>query len=241
MDTAIQWKKVFDSVVRLMQLDPDTADLTDARKAAIVDNINHWVRAAWEYGFWPDLTYCEERDVTTKADDTKYVPWEEADKETIGHVRQVAERNPRGSWYPQPLGFGMIPEGAMIGPNDPDTVWVEFRIPAREFTMVAYAGDTTYGQGDLAYDDTTGETYKSLQDSNTGHAVTETDWWELVEFPWKFYEYVRKRAYADELRQDGDKDKAKFQEDPAQGELDRVWDVETAQQKQTERAQVQLG
>lgn len=43
--------------------------------------------------------------------------------------------------------------------------------------VLDYAGGTTYADGELAYNPTTEKFYESLQDSNTGNALTDTDYW----------------------------------------------------------------
>lgn len=44
-------------------------------------------------------------------------------------------------------------------------------------TVALYNGGTTYAVGDQARSDVTHRIYQSLQNSNTGHAVTDTAWW----------------------------------------------------------------
>lgn len=47
-------------------------------------------------------------------------------------------------------------------------------------TYGAYAGGTTYALGDRVISASTHLVYESMQASNTGHALTETDWWDIV-------------------------------------------------------------
>lgn len=51
------------------------------------------------------------------------------------------------------------------------------------FGCLVYAGGTTYEEDYITYDPTQDEFYKSIQNSNTGNAVTDTDWWEVADDP----------------------------------------------------------
>ncbi len=45
------------------------------------------------------------------------------------------------------------------------------------FSTIVYAGGTTYLTGYVTYDISSNKFYKSLQDGNIGHAVTDPVWW----------------------------------------------------------------
>lgn len=52
---------------------------------------------------------------------------------------------------------------------------------AYSLACLAYGGGITYETDYVTYDTATELFYKSLQDSNTGNAVSDTDWWEAIE------------------------------------------------------------
>lgn len=71
-----------------------------------------------------------------------------------------------------------------IDPYDENTV-ASWSIPITEdgyyevfsFACLAWGSGITYQTGYIAYDAATDKFYKSLQDSNTNHLVTDTAWW----------------------------------------------------------------
>lgn len=57
--------------------------------------------------------------------------------------------------------------------------WTRFKYVAVE----DYAGGTTYALYSAAFDPTTNGVYRSKQASNTGHALSDTSWWEAIADP----------------------------------------------------------
>jgi hypothetical protein len=47
----------------------------------------------------------------------------------------------------------------------------------------AYAGGTTYAIYDAVYDTSTDVVYRSIQNTNVGHALSDTAWWEEISDP----------------------------------------------------------
>jgi hypothetical protein len=118
------------------------------------------------------------------------VDYEQSGETVIGEVKAVWDRNPRVHFgNAQPIEFTLGAEIYVAG--DENVVWVEFRQRPPEWTGDDWATGTTYALDDQVYSG--GDYYKSLQANNTGHAVTDTAWWELIEFPYVFRDAV---AYA---------------------------------------------
>jgi hypothetical protein len=55
--------------------------------------------------------------------------------------------------------------------------WRELDVIEQRFFAPDYAAGTTYAEGDFVYDASTDTYYESVQDANTGNAVTNTTWW----------------------------------------------------------------
>ncbi len=63
--------------------------------------------------------------------------------------------------------------------NVPKDGWFRFLYVA----LAAYAGGTTYAHYDAVYDSSTDIVYRSLQSSNTGNALSNTSFWEVISNP----------------------------------------------------------
>ena len=57
----VTFKSVYERVMRMVGLDPDTTGITAGQKAHIVDLINDRVRQGWEFDLWPELVTVESR------------------------------------------------------------------------------------------------------------------------------------------------------------------------------------
>jgi hypothetical protein len=153
----------------------------------------------------------------------------------IGEVWRVTLRDPRvHPDNPGTLGFDTRGSSIVVRGCWTSRPWVSFRIRPPQFTRTEYVAETAYAVGDLVYDDTTGECYKSLVDSNTGNAVTDATKWELVEFPAILRRWVLAAAKADFIGADGQPDAQKLGE--AYNQLSQADDVATTGQGQIERA-----
>src|SRR5947208_3076060 len=82
---------------------------------------------------------------------------------------------------------------------------------APQFSATLWSAATAYAIGDLVYDDTSGNTYISIQ-AGTNHLVTDAAYWTAVPFPEEIADLVVRGATAEALREDGQFDKGKDEE-----------------------------
>jgi hypothetical protein len=172
---------------------PETAN----RLPLIAELIGDWTRSAFEAEFWPDTMRIEKRAVLKTDDGEFYVekgnPWDESPIGAIDRRRALFAERP------------VLPElsGALaqVGEYDNritcadedlgDPVYVYFQTPPPEFSVVEYSADEVCSSGDVRYDKTARNCYMSRQDANSGHALTEPDWWKVQAFPEFIKTYVK--------------------------------------------------
>lgn len=230
----VTFKSVFESVVHLVGLDPDTAAFSATQKARYVDHMNRRLGQAWEFDYWPELTTIEER---TAVD--LLIAYEQAGETKLGTVRNVYESDPAEGSSVGVVKFWLSAAGIQLDTTAPEDAFVEFRLRPPEFTLVEWDGAVTYAADDVRYVAATGHCYTSLQAANLNQdPTTETAWWEQIEFPWIAREFVRMAAGADELRHKNNFELADAREADAWVELNRRHGVEFQQQKQTHTARV---
>lgn len=241
---SVKFKTALYGAATRLGLNPYSEDGLDVNKhAELVGDINDWVREGWEYDWWAELMVCEYRAVTTHGTTSvRYVPWAATDKVTIGTVLRVYKLNPLVSRYPWRLPWTRNADGVVVNDLAPDNVWVQFRRRAPEFTHLKWASGTTYAADALCYYEDTGECYKSLQAANKGkNPVTQTDWWEKVEFPVWLRPFVIGMAYASGL-DDEDQEGARARaEGRAYARLMNAADVEMLQQGEVMVAEMENG
>lgn len=219
-----QFDKVFEDVVRAAGrpvgvLTTFSAD--DLERVAGL--INEAITYFWEEGFWPGTFAVEQRTIDTT---DKYVLKAESGETVIGRI------DPDECFYsnlplPHSLKYvlGQVEDrGDRIicyDPDCPEQPYVRFQHPCPQFTRSAYDATETYAAGDLRYDATTGECYKSLAAANTGYAVTNATWWEVQSFPELAAAYVKLAASAEWMAEDDGRYRQQAQ---AQRELERLVD-----------------
>ena len=155
------------------------------------------------------------------------IDFEQSGETVIGEVPfdGITAGDPRVVGGQVPIKFGYFDDGLIVYGSEP-IVYVRFRKRPSEFTSTPYLAATTYALNALAYDSTTtGNTYKSLQAANVGHALTDTAWWESVPFPYRLAEYCAQGAASDYLlKQEGNIVRYGTDEDQARDLLDRELD-----------------
>lgn len=206
--SAVGFNKVFDDVVRASGRPLSVIDALSADdQERYCDLINQAVETFWETGFWPGTFVVEQRTFDT---DSKSVSKEESGLQTMGLIE------PDECFY-----FDEPEAGSLRGVLDqvedrgdavacfdaacPEDPWVRYQLPIPIFTRVAYAVGTSYEQDEVCYDAATPGCYRSLQDDNVGNALTDSDWWELVEFPKLARSYVKWSASSELMSEDDGK------------------------------------
>lgn len=120
----------------------------------------------------------------------------------IGELRRICLADPRVHELVAEAPYDWL-DGRPIVRGSATSVWVELRRQVPLWRGDDYGASTTYAAGEVVWDQTTGDYYKSRQDSNTGNAVTATTYWERLDFPYILSEAVAQGAYADAVRADG--------------------------------------
>jgi hypothetical protein len=219
-----QFDRVFEDVVRaagrpvsvIAQFSTDDAE-------RVAELINEAILYFWDEGFWPGTFAIEQR--TIDATD-KYILKEATGETVIGRI------DPEECFYtdkPLPHSLKYVlseveDRGDRIvcfDPDCPEQPYVRFQYPCPQYTRAAYDETETYAKGDLAYDSTTGECYKSLAAANLNNALTDTDWWEVQAFPELAGNYVKLAASAEWMSEDDGRYK---QAARAERELERLAD-----------------
>lgn len=164
-----------------------------------------WVRPGQD--FWPGTFAVEQRAVDSAE---RFVLKQAAGQTEIGVIDPEEcffEERPRpGSLYGV---LGMVEDrGDRIVCFDdlcPTAPFVRFQLPCPRFTRAQRNAETSYARHDRIYDPDSGECFKSLQDGNIGHELTEADWWVQEAFPAMAKTYVKWAASAELLAEDDGK------------------------------------
>lgn len=119
----------------------------------------------------------------------RYLEYDQYGKQLIGQIRAIYGSSPRlGTPV---IEWGLSPSG--LGLDLPyvtgNTVWITYTPIPPQFSSEQHDAGTAYLRGDTVYDLDTDSSYRALVD-NTGHDVTDNQYWLLQEFPYILSEYV---------------------------------------------------
>lgn len=197
------------AIARKMGLNPEgsLADLDDEQTASYTGFINSWVRRLWDKIDIPEWTITEQRTPVNHI-----ISFTQNGQRVIGKMWNAYLLDPDITHGPFDIPYSLGSSGVHVGFEHGTNVWIKYMQPAPQFTSVPYDVATTYALGGLAYDETSGNVYQSIQAGNINHAVTDTMWWMVVVFPARIADLVIRGAYADALREDGQTDKASVEE-----------------------------
>lgn len=237
------------AVIRLKELDPNTAELSAAQLEVVAEHITQAMQEAWEFEAWPELTVVERRDVVEEElldddgaveDTLRYVQRRASGYWPIGTCYSISARNPKASQNPGRLSFSVVMEGYAVGELAGTQVWVEYKLEPSRFTAVPWKANESYSAGDLRFWSATGEVYECLADVEGGSGVTpgNLEYWDVCPVPRLFFDYVRLQAGAMWLDEDGMEEKAGKRFGQAARELDRIAEVQLDHQEQYRRARV---
>jgi hypothetical protein len=158
----------------------------------------------------------------------------------IGDVKKVWDRNPRKDTDACEIDKILQNNGVRVLGTDP-VVYVEFRKRAPSWTGTTWSAATTYAKDAQVWDPTQGDYYKSLQNANTNHAVTDTAWWERIDFPYVLSKYVIAGVYAAVMgKTDGQQEKYPSEMEEAYQLLIGEFDKIERQQAQSEQLNVRV-
>jgi hypothetical protein len=236
----VSFNSVYEKVLRLMGHDPATWTGSAAQQEEVADAITFHARAGHEHCPWSVLLKLEERDVETDSeDDSRYIPWSQTGLADIRTVHNVTAKNPRSRLGGGDLNYWLSARGIEISELAYDTVWVEYRPRPPRFTRIAYNIATTYAVGDYVY--SAPHAYRSLVASHVGQAVTDATKWERQDIPDFLAEAIRRGAFSDLLRNDGQAERADIELARADDELQRSLLAEESQSNQHRRMRIRVG
>lgn len=195
----------------------------------------HTSGSEFEAGYWGMLT-----------DFDAYVAYQQTGETEIGTVAEVYARNPRVYRNAQRLGWTLSDSGVQV-PGGPNTVWIEFRLPAPEIvgdvldTSRAYVdGEQAYFRSETVPGTWPGDWYECVGGAEAGKTPeTDAAKWTKVELPQFLSGWLVGALYADALLSDGQNDKAAVELQRAYAELDRQAAVLVGQQAQARRIAVE--
>lgn len=154
----------------------------------------------------------------------------------IDAVESVSARPPYGA-RAGTLPFRLSWNGVQVYPRSGDSgvptrVWVAFREPPPIFEAEEWDAGEAYVAWDRVFYGATGECYLALKE-NTGTAPpADAEAWRKIDFPRLLEPAVRRFAYADWLRDDGQNEKAMAEQGVAE---DRLADLELSAFEQQEQ------
>jgi hypothetical protein len=132
----------------------------------------------------------------------RYILMDQPNQTPIGEAITVFDTDPRINQYHYASKIPFRPnerEISITWAGTGPTVWLFFKIPASEFTMIPYMTGKAYAQGDAVFHSGDGECYQANQANPTGDPTAQPLQWTKVPFPSIFRRYVAAGAYADGL------------------------------------------
>jgi len=172
----------------------------------------------------------------------RYISLDQTGQTPIGTVHQLTRTNPRTNpRFPGPLTFLVNNKGILPAPLCGTKVWVEFRLRCPVFDSTVWSSTEANTPGQIRYrPDTTGECYLALLAGTNLVPESSPAYWQKIDMPAVLERFIKRAAYADSLREDGQTDKAMAEEQNAYAQLYRASDVALASQGQYERAAAQV-
>lgn len=187
-----------------MQAFAGVESLLAVEEAHFLQYFNSNLRYIWETFEWPEICPTEQRFPNASG----VLELDNTGETEIGEVFAIYSANPLLAAGASEVSWVLTSDGAQLTGTDlSSAVWVYFKERCPVFSGAAYVGATTYDEDDQVYYSTTGKFYRAILET-TGHAPTDTSYWEEVEIPYAFLEYVIRSSYADALAAEGFDEKA---------------------------------
>ena len=158
---------------------------------------------------WTDrFTATYSLDTDNSSGEIPYILLDQDNLTPIGTILKIYDKQPGPNAVATPLKFLTgedriyITDPAYTGGN----VWVKFSLPLPRLTTVPYSASASYAPGDLVFFSTTGDCYSARQ-STTGNPPTDPEHWRRQRIPHFLAEFLKLRAHAETLFEDGQSDK----------------------------------
>ena len=233
------FKSILNQVCNLAGIDTDTLPTTEWR--LIRDLVSRRIRFGWEAAKWPETCVTEKRTVTQSGgEEGDFVSLSQVSETPIGEVFAVYNKSPKQNTDTQTYDWHISENGVQLSKPGQE-VFVFFRKVAPEFAGELYSQDKSYNENDHVYDNSHGNFYianQSVASGSNNSPFAQPSYWDLVNVPSIFTDYLIRGAYADYLRHNGELDRARVAESDARGALDHELLKLHTQQGQTTRLQV---
>jgi len=210
------------AISRLTGITP--ARLLNDDALAIRDYINSALRTSWEYYPWAPLMSVTSDTVANLDNYAEY------------DLFSISKYDPRVKRWPTYYGFSEDSGGLNLLDDlaTTTTVYLKYRQRFYPFDGIEHSLAESYSNGDMVYDSTTLDYYRSLADSNLGHEVTETAWWDRREIPAFLFEHARLSVVADIREAEGETNKAMI----LRRQADRARDLEIEKWERQKNQQI---
>jgi hypothetical protein len=159
---------------------------------------------AWDDRF--SATYALDTD--NSSGEIPYILLDQDELTPIGTVIKIYDKEPGPNSVARTLRYLTgedriyITDPAYTGGN----VWVRFSLPIPRLTTAEYSPSATYALGDLVFLPTTGDC-SSARQPTTGNLPTDPENWRRQRIPHFLAEFLKLRAHAETLFEDGQSDK----------------------------------
>lgn len=203
---AITYERILQRLCGLIGIARD--DLQTDEAELLNSHINRALSSIWNMTVWPQVVAIEERTPVAGL-----ISFAQSGETVIDAVFAVYDYDPYGSTRATALPYAITDGGIQLTGTrltSTDEVFVYFRKRCPDLTGSDYATGTAYVADGQAYYPTTGDYYRAKQ-STTGNAPTNTTYWERLEVPYDFADFLVHSAYADWLRTEGQNERAIMQ------------------------------
>lgn len=156
---------------------------------------------------WDDrLTASYSLDTDNSSGEIPYILLDQDNLSPIGTILKIYDKEPSRHTLATPLRYLTAEDRIYITDPFNGNVWVHYSLPLPRLTTVPYSASATYAPGDLVFFSTTGDCYSARQ-STTGNAPTSAEHWRRQRIPHFLAEFLKLRAHAETLFEDGQSDK----------------------------------
>lgn len=128
-----------------------------------------------------------------------FIEYDQTCRRSIGVMLGVWKQNPRVPTGSQRGGLHYMPSERGIDVRCPGlpTVWITYKKPVPEFTMIPYVEGRTYEKADIVFYVPTGECFQALIETST--VPTNTTYWRWIPFLDVWSKYVVNGTFSDSL------------------------------------------
>jgi hypothetical protein len=176
---------------------------------------------------WDDrLTAVYSLDTDNSSGEIPYILFDQDNLTPIGTILKIYDKEPSRHTLATPLRYLTAEDRIYILDPFNGNVWVHFSLPLPHLTTAEYSAATTYAPGDLVFLSSTGDCY-SARIATTGNAPTSAEHWRRQRIPHFLAEFLKLRAFAETLFEDGQSDKGSLALARAEkillDKLDQAW------------------